>query len=60
MHVTNIIVEAGVCFFMFVYRIRGSHMEMFCKKGFLNNFAKFTGKKLYMSLFLNKICCNIF
>ena len=28
--------------------------EMFCKKRFLRNFAKFTGKHLFQSLFFNK------
>ena len=28
---------------------------MFCKKDALRNFAKFTGKQLYQSLFLNKV-----
>ena len=29
--------------------------EVFCKKGVLRNFGKFTGKYLCQSLFLNKI-----
>ena len=29
----------------------GSRPEVFCKKGFLKNFAKFTGKHLHQSLF---------
>ena len=29
--------------------------EMFCKKGVLKNFAKFTGKHLCQSLFFNKV-----
>ena len=28
---------------------------MFCKKGVLRNFAKFTGKHLFQSLFFNKL-----
>ena len=28
---------------------------VFCKKGVLRNFAKFTGKHLCQSLFLNKV-----
>ena len=28
---------------------------MFCKKGVLKNFAKFTGNFLYQSLFFNKV-----
>ena len=31
---------------------------MFCKKGVLRNFTKFTGKHLCQSLFLNKATCN--
>ena len=29
--------------------------EVFCKKGVLRNFAKFTGKHLCQSLFFNKV-----
>ena len=29
--------------------------DLFCKKGVLENFAKFTGKHLCRSLFLNKV-----
>ena len=32
--------------------IGNSHPEVFCQKGFLKNFAKFTGKHLRQSLFL--------
>ena len=32
-----------------------SRPEVFCKKGVLRNFAKFTGKHLYQSLFFNKV-----
>ena len=32
-----------------------SHPEEFCKKGVLQNFAKFTGKQLCQSIFLNKV-----
>ena len=35
-------------------RIRSSCPEVFCKKGVLRNFAKFTGKHLCQSLFFNK------
>ena len=35
--------------------IRRSHLEVFCKKGVLKNFAKFTGKHLCQSLFFNKV-----
>ena len=32
-----------------------SRPEVFCKKGVLRNFTKFTGKHLCQSLFLNKV-----
>ena len=31
--------------------------EMFCKKGVLKNFEKFTGKHVSQGLFLNKAAC---
>ena len=34
---------------------RSSRPEMFCKKGVLRNFVKFTGKHLCQSLFFNKV-----
>ena len=34
---------------------RSSSPEVFCKKGFLKNFAKITGKHLCKSLFFNKV-----
>ena len=34
---------------------RSSRQEVFCKKGVLRNFAKFTGKHLCQSLFFNKV-----
>ena len=34
---------------------RSSLLDVFCKKGVLKNFAKFTGKHLFQSLFLNKV-----
>ena len=34
---------------------RSSLPEMFCNKGVLRNFAKFTGKHLFQSLFFNKL-----
>ena len=40
---------------------RSSLPEVFCKKGVLRNFAKFTGKHLCQSLFFNKVAgaaCN--
>ena len=35
--------------------LRSSRPEMFCKKGVLRNFAKFSGKYLCLSLFFNKV-----
>ena len=35
--------------------IRSSRPEVFCKKGVLRNFAKFTGKHLCQSLLFNKV-----
>ena len=34
---------------------RSSHPEVFCKKGVLKNFAKFTGKNTCSRVFFNKI-----
>ena len=34
---------------------RSSRPEVFCKTGIIRNFAKFTGKHLCQSLFLNKV-----
>ena len=34
---------------------RSSRSEVFCKKGVLKNFTKFTGKHLCQSLFFNKV-----
>ena len=34
---------------------RSSRLEVFCEKGVLRNFAKFTGKHLCQSLFFNKV-----
>ena len=35
--------------------LRGSHQKCFIRKGLLRNFAKFTGKHLCQSHFLNKV-----
>ena len=35
--------------------VRSSHPEVFCNKGVLRNFAKFTGKHLCQNLFFNKV-----
>ena len=34
---------------------RSSHLQVFCKKDVLRNFAKVTGKQLCQSLFFNKV-----
>ena len=39
----------------FCTKLRSSCLEEFCIKGFLRNFAKFTGKHLCQSLFVNKV-----
>ena len=40
----------------YYYRIcRSSRLKVFCKKGVLRNFAKFTGKHVCQSLFFNKV-----
>ena len=36
-------------------KYRVSRPEMFCEKGVLRNFAKFTGKHLCQNLFFNKV-----
>ena len=40
--------------FCFQY-YRSSHPEVFCKKGVLSNFAKFTGKHLFQCFFFNEV-----
>ena len=35
--------------------VRSSRPDLFCEKGVLRNFAKFTGKHLCQSLFFNKV-----
>ena len=40
-------------------RCRNSRSELFCKKGVLRNFTKFTGKHLCQSLFFNKVAGQI-
>ena len=37
------------------FTARSSRKEVFCKKGVLGNFAKFTGKHLCQSIFFNKV-----
>ena len=44
---------------VYIYHIvsknRSSRSEVFCKKIGFKNFTKFTGKRLYQSLFFNKV-----
>ena len=40
---------------VFFKTYRSSRPEVFCEKGVLRNFTKFTGKHLYQSLFSNKV-----
>ena len=39
---------------------RSSRLEVFCKKGAVSNFEKFTRKHLRRCLFFNKVAGNIF
>ena len=41
--------------FPFFPILRSSRLEVFCEKGVLRKFAKFTGKHLCQRLFLNKV-----
>ena len=36
-------------------KTRSGHSDVFCKKGVLRNFTKFTGKHLCKSFFFNKV-----
>ena len=38
-----------------LHKPRSCRPELFCKKGVLRNFAKFTGKHLCQGLFFNKV-----
>ena len=44
-----------MCHFSSHSPVRSSRPDVFCKKGILSNFAKFTGKHLCHSLFFNKV-----
>ena len=41
----------------FVMNYRSNCLEIFCEKGVLKNFAKFTEKHLCQNLFFNKVVC---
>ena len=49
---------SSVLFFIFFFRC--SRPEVFCKKGVLRNFAKFTGKHLRQRLFIKSGCFCFF
>ena len=38
-----------------ILHTRSSHLEVFCKKGVLRNFAKLKGKQLCQGLLFNKV-----
>ena len=64
-HVFNAIREKHIVEFPSILRVcnneiriilfRSSRPEVFCKKGVLRNFTKFTGKHLCQSLFFKKV-----
>ena len=49
------LLQIKFCWLIWLKTYRSSCPEAFCKKGVLRNFAKFTGKHLCQSLFLNKV-----
>ena len=58
MTISNLATFCGVS----VRPSRSSRPDLFCEKGVLRNFAKFTGKHLCQSLFFNKVAggaCNL-
>ena len=56
-YLTEILYILGFFFLATFYKLffRSSRPEVFCKKSVLGNFAKFAGKHLCQSLFLNKV-----
>ena len=50
----HILCNGGSSWRLFM-KARNSRTEVFCKKDFLRNFAKFKGKHLCQSLFFNKV-----
>ena len=47
--------EKAIPQFVRLLFFKSSRLEVFCKKGVIRNFAKFTGKHLCQSLFFNKV-----
>ena len=52
---SHIISDCGRNFLSSQKQSRSSHRRCYLRKGFLRNFAKFTGKHLCQSLFFNKV-----
>ena len=50
-----LIVVLKIVSHLLMLKVRSSLPDVFCKKGALRNFAKFTGKHLCQSLFFNKV-----
>ena len=61
-YLTEILYILGFFFLATFYKwfFRSSRPEVFCKKSVLGNFAKFAGKHLCQSLFLNKVAGLVF
>ena len=51
----QVIVNVDECYEDLYDNSRSTFLEMFCEKGVLKNFAKFTGKHLCQSLFFNNV-----
>ena len=52
-HVIYFTFSRGI--FRSLSNVRSSRLEMLCRKGVLRNFAKFTQKRLFQSLFFSKV-----
>ena len=52
--------EISICLSKSDRGCRSSRSEVFCKKGVLRNFTKFTGKHLCQSFFFNRVAGLIF
>ena len=60
LHITPLVVVSVKCFDCYIslrklFPFRSSRPAMFCKKGVVRNFAKFTRKHLCQSLLFNKV-----
>ena len=54
-HILNLCISSINDSYIFDLNCRSSHRRCSLKKGFLRNFAKFTGKHLCQRLFFNKV-----